>query len=139
MMESIEDESEICCFGLFTSKPQTLDEMEWLTHDNDNYIKFKLQGISSSLVETLNGVFYSSSYTLGKDCLLVKKVSQNSNCSIVLIYKNDYGKLLLIEGTMIYKNNKFNVKKFIVGMKLEKLEEENSHDFVSICDLDIRK
>ncbi len=129
MMQPIE-EPEMCCFGLFTYKPRTYDEMEWLSNDNDNYVKFKIKNSTQDLTH-LNGEFYSSSESLGKNHLLVRKVSPTKNCSIVLIYKDNDGKLVLIEGTVITEQYKFKVKEFIIGMKMEFLEKENKYEYIS--------
>lgn len=136
MMQPIQEQTETCCFGLFENKPLTQNEMEMLTHDNDNYVKFKFKGVSSDLLTQLDGTFYSSCYSLDKNHILVKKVSPIKNCSIVLIYKKNDEKLVLIEGTVITENCKFKVKEFIVGMKIEFLEKENSYDYINICNLE---
>lgn len=133
------EQMEVCCFGLGQCRALqlTLDEMEWLSHDNDNYVIFRVDGISSSLLTYLNGTFYSSRNSLGKDHILVKKVSSNAKCSIVLIYKMNDKKLVLIEGTVITSHTKFKVKQFIIGMNLELIE--NSQEYVNICDLEIQE
>ena len=44
-MQTIEDEIDTCCFGLFPTKVWTLDEIEKSMDNNDQYIKFRADGI----------------------------------------------------------------------------------------------
>ena len=134
MMQTIEDEIDTCCFGLFPTKVWTLDEIEKSMDNNDQYIKFRADGIQHKLFNTDPALFYSGSYSLGENHFLVKKVSANNTCSIVLIYKESDGSRLLVDGTIVIDECKFKVGEFIVTKKMELIENgDTSYEHVPTC------
>jgi hypothetical protein len=134
MMQPIEDEIETCCFGFFPTKTWTLDEIEKSMDNNDQYIKFRADGINHKLFNADPTLFYSGSYSLGENHFLVKKVSDNNTCSIVLIYKEYDGTRLLVDGTVVIDEGKFKVGEFIVTKKKELIKNwDTSYEHVPTC------
>jgi hypothetical protein len=134
MMQPIEDEIETCCFGFFPSKAWTLDEIEQAMDNNDQYIKFRVEEEYHKFFKPEPALFYSSSYSLMQDHFLVKKVSANNTCAIVLIYKEYDGSRLLVDGTVVIDECKFKVSEFIVSKKMELIENgDTSYEHVPTC------
>jgi hypothetical protein len=127
------DDVETCC-NLFTWKVWTLDEIETSMDNNDQYVNFRAEG-TDKFFQPPPTLFYSSSYALGNSgCFLVKKISSNGNCSILLTYKNVDGKRVLLNGSVLLDDLQFKVKEFIVTKKRERIENGDiSYEHVPTC------
>jgi hypothetical protein len=105
-------ESETICCELFKYKPQTQSQLEETFDDNDNDILF-MNKEGEKLHETPL-VFSCYSYRLANDCFLLRKVNYDEDISIVLTYKKEGDKRILLAGHLISNNEKYDVIDFNV-------------------------
>lgn len=124
-MLSNQEEQTICCFGLFTAKVWTPEEIETSTYDNDHCVRFIAEnGKNHSSYDGLNEYMMlnecmmvtSHSERLSKDRFMLHKVSYDDHFSIVLIYKKDKTtkKYVLDDGTVYVDDLQFKIKEQIV-------------------------
>jgi hypothetical protein len=127
-----DNEQTICCW-LF--KPNTPLQNERLWDDNNNDILFKNnnptgeQVVSSECIE-----FYCYSYNLGNNCTLVRKVNYEKKLSIVLTYKDESDKRVLIDGFLLVDCKKYNITEFRIydELKVNGITYEN----IATCNYD---
>jgi hypothetical protein len=115
-MLSEKEEQTTCCFGLFTEKVWTLEEIEHSTYDNDHDVKFISEDGNNHLYDGSQMTVTSQSKRLSKERYLLHKVSYDNNFSIILIYKKDKNskKFVLEDGTVYVDELQFKIKEQIV-------------------------
>jgi len=102
--------------------------------NNDQYVNVTVEGTDKEFFQPTPMLFYSSSYGLNNSCFLVKKISSDGKCSILLTYKNVDGMRVLLHGSVILEDLQFNVKEFIVTKKKELIENGDiSYEHVPTC------
>lgn len=122
-------ESETVCCNLFQYKPLTHSQLEELYDDNDNDILF-MNKDGKKLHETPL-VFYCYSYRLANDCFLLRKVNHSEGISIILTYKKESDKRILLTGHLISNNKKYDVIDFNVYTDMN--VNEKLYESIAIC------
>jgi hypothetical protein len=122
-----------CCW-LF--KPKTPFEIETSYDDNDQDILFKNNNPNGNQVIPNECIyFWCSSYPLGNNCILVKKVNYYRKISIVLTFQDENEKRVLLAGFILVDGKKYDVTDFKTYEVLEL--EGNTYENMAICNYNI--
>jgi hypothetical protein len=108
---SSDNETTICCWWPF--KPMTPLEMEGLWDDNDNEIIFKNNNPGGEQVIPNEPIdFWSDSNNIGNYFILARKVNYKKKISLILTFKEETDKRVLIDGFLIVDGMKYEVTDF---------------------------
>lgn len=115
MMCNNEDTIYCCLF-----QPNTPLQNERLWDNNSNNILFKNNNSNGEQVVSNECIeFLSNSYNLGNNCTLVSKVNHSKKLAMVLTYKDDIDKRILIDSYLLVDGKKYNVTDFTIHNELQ--------------------
>lgn len=107
------NQETICCWAF---PPNTPLQKEKLWDDNDNDILFKNNNPSGKglgdLDELVTINFWCESINLGNDFTLLRKVNYSKKLAIILTYREEDDKRVLIDGFILVNGKKYIVTDF---------------------------
>lgn len=126
------NEETICCW-LFA--PNTPLQNERLCDDNDNDILFKNNNPNGEQVISCECIAVSSdSYYLGNNYRLVRKLNNDKKIAMVLTYKDETNKRVLINGFLLVDGKKYNITDFTFHNELE--VNGKTYTYIHTCNYD---